>query len=191
MSCLSLALREVRAPSPAQTPSGATVCLSFPLVLACEGSHKRSHRAGCLPASSAPATGFGHHSRCTVLTPWAGPGQDAQRGPGIHSCPQRLRARFSLESDVGSQEGRAASSSSRCVPSFPEGCVRLPTQCWGAVWTSHQDSSPSILAALSWGGPSTPHLGLPEKCRQGGQQPCAQIGQGGSSGFVGRHETWI
>lgn len=117
-------------------------------------------KADCLPASSAPATVFGHHSRCTVLTPWAGPGQDAQRGPGIHSCPQRLRAHFSLESDVGSQEGRAASLSSCCVPSFPEGCVRLPTQCWGAEWTSHQDSSPSIQAALRWGGPSTPQLGL-------------------------------
>ena len=112
------------------------------------------------PPLPQPPPVLSHHSRYILLTAWAGPRLDAQRGPGIHSCPQRLGARFSLESDVGSQEGRAASSSSCCVPHFPEGCVCLPTQCWGAAWTSHQDSSPCILAALRWGGPSALPLGL-------------------------------
>ena len=85
------------------------------------------------PPLPQPPPVLSHHSRYILLTAWAGPRLDAQRGPGIHSCPQRLGARFSLESDVGSQEGRAASSSSCCVPHFPEGCVCLPTQCWGAA----------------------------------------------------------
>lgn len=98
-------------------------------------------RAGCpSPTSSAPAS-LKSPLQVYPLDRLGWPSLDAQRGPGIHSCPQRLGACFSLESDVGSQEGRVASSSSCCVPRFPDGCVRLPTQCWGGG----VDFLPSLL----------------------------------------------
>lgn len=115
-----------------------------------------------LAAAAAPAPVLIHPSACTLLTPWAGPGQADQRASGraIHSCPQRLRARFSLSSGVGSEEGRAGSSSSGSVSSFPEGCVRLPTQCQeGGV-----DFPWSLLALhpgySKTGGPSAAWPGL-------------------------------